>query len=135
MRATNVFKMGFLSMIAAAGLFVASNGLAADAHTTVKFEGVKANSGMATHGRSGNKHLNLVRRVQDSGYPGATGRWWTQRQRLSAQSTEDRGLLGGEKENACDSGLYHDVAKVDLCAWASSVRRSVFPQADHDGRG
>lgn len=53
MRATNVFKMGFLSMVAAAGLFVASNGLAADAHSTTKFEGVKANSGMATHGRSG----------------------------------------------------------------------------------
>ena len=54
MRATNVFKMGLLSMVAAAGLFVASNGLAADAHSTTKFEGVKANSGMATHGRSGN---------------------------------------------------------------------------------
>jgi hypothetical protein len=37
-----VFKMGFLSMIAATGLFVAANGFAADAHTTSTGEGVKA---------------------------------------------------------------------------------------------
>jgi hypothetical protein len=54
MSATSVFKMGFLSMIAATGLFIASNGFAADAHTTSKFEGVKANTGTATHARSGN---------------------------------------------------------------------------------
>ncbi|MGQ0665659.1 MAG: hypothetical protein ACT4O4_01370, partial [Nitrospiraceae bacterium] len=54
MSAKTVFKIGFLSMVAATGLFVASNGFAADAHTTSKFEGIKANSGTATHGRSGN---------------------------------------------------------------------------------
>ena len=42
MSAKSVFKMGFLSMIAATGLFVASNGLAADAHTASNSEGVKA---------------------------------------------------------------------------------------------
>ena len=35
MSATSVFKMGFLSIIAATGLFVASNGFAADAHQRV----------------------------------------------------------------------------------------------------
>jgi hypothetical protein len=35
MSAKSVFKMGFLSMIAATGLFVASNGFAADAHQRV----------------------------------------------------------------------------------------------------
>ena len=35
MRAKSIFKMGFLSMIAATGLFVASNGFAADAHQRV----------------------------------------------------------------------------------------------------
>ena len=54
MSAKTLFKIGFLSMIAATGLFVASNGFAADAHTTTKFEGVKANSGTASHARSGN---------------------------------------------------------------------------------
>lgn len=35
MSAKSMFKMGFLSMIAATGLFVASNGFAADAHQRV----------------------------------------------------------------------------------------------------
>jgi len=42
MSAESVFKMGFLSMIAATGLFVALNGFAADARTTSNSEGVKA---------------------------------------------------------------------------------------------
>jgi hypothetical protein len=45
MSAKSVFKMGFLSMIAATGLFVASNGFATEAHTTSQSEGVKATAG------------------------------------------------------------------------------------------
>jgi hypothetical protein len=45
MSATSMFKMGLLSMVAATGLFVASNGYAADAHTTSQSEGVKATAG------------------------------------------------------------------------------------------
>src|SRR5207253_8395008 len=41
MSAQSRFKMGFLSVIAATGLFVASNGFAADAHTTSNSEVVK----------------------------------------------------------------------------------------------
>lgn len=39
MSAENIFKMGFLSMIAATGLFAASNGFAADAHQRVDVSG------------------------------------------------------------------------------------------------
>jgi hypothetical protein len=39
MNATSVFRMSVLSVIAATGLFAASNGFAGDAHTTAKFEG------------------------------------------------------------------------------------------------
>jgi len=45
MSATSVFKMGFLSMIAATGLFVVSNGLASEAHSTSNSEDVKAKAG------------------------------------------------------------------------------------------
>ena len=45
MSATSVFKMGFLSMIAATGLLVASNGFAADAHTTNNSQGIMAKAG------------------------------------------------------------------------------------------
>ncbi len=51
MSAQNLFKMGFLSMIAATGLFVASNGFVAEAHTTSNREGVKANTGVAAQAR------------------------------------------------------------------------------------
>lgn len=53
MSAKSLFKMEVLSIIAATGLFVASNGFAADAHTTTTFEGVKANTGTAAHAREG----------------------------------------------------------------------------------
>ena len=42
MSTKSVVKMGFLSMIAATGLFAASNGFAADAHTTSNSDCVKA---------------------------------------------------------------------------------------------
>ena len=42
MSAPSVFKMGFLSIFAATGLFVASNGFAAEAHSTSTSEGVMA---------------------------------------------------------------------------------------------
>jgi hypothetical protein len=54
MRSTGFFMLGLCSMVAAVGLFTAANGFAADAHMTSKFEGVKANSGTASHARSGN---------------------------------------------------------------------------------
>jgi hypothetical protein len=46
MSAKGSLKLGLLSMVVAAGLFTAANGFTADAHTTTKFEGVKANSGI-----------------------------------------------------------------------------------------
>ena len=45
MSAQSRFKMGFLSVIAATGLFVASTGFAADAHTTSNSECVTATAG------------------------------------------------------------------------------------------
>ncbi|HKO31338.1 MAG TPA: hypothetical protein VJU54_09375 [Nitrospiraceae bacterium] len=53
-------KLGLLSMVVAAGLFTAANGFAADAHTTTKFEGVKANTGTASHSRQGNTDILTV---------------------------------------------------------------------------
>ena len=46
MSAKSVFKMGFLSMIVAIGLFGASNGFADTGHTTSNSEGVRANTGV-----------------------------------------------------------------------------------------
>lgn len=47
MSAKSVFKMGFLSMIAATGLlFGTANGFADTGHTTSKSEGVRTNTGV-----------------------------------------------------------------------------------------
>jgi hypothetical protein len=46
MSAKSVFKMGFLSMIAATALFGAANGFADTGDTTSKSKGVPANTGM-----------------------------------------------------------------------------------------
>ena len=47
MSAKRVFKMGFLSMIAVTGLFVASQGFATDAHITSNSKEMKAHTGVA----------------------------------------------------------------------------------------
>ena len=60
MSTKSVFKMGFLSVIAATGLFGASNGFAADGHTTSNFEGVKANTGMAAQEREATRDMRAV---------------------------------------------------------------------------
>lgn len=60
MSAKNVFTMGFLSMIAATGLFGASNGFAADAHTTSNFEGVTANIGVIAQAREATEDTRAV---------------------------------------------------------------------------
>ena len=46
MNAKSVFKMGFLSMIAATGLFGAANGFANTGHTTSNSEGVRTTTGV-----------------------------------------------------------------------------------------
>ncbi|MCS6288023.1 MAG: hypothetical protein H8K10_03485 [Nitrospira sp.] len=127
MRATNVFKMGFLSMVAAAGLLVASNGLAADAHSTTKFEGVKANSGMATHGRLGNN--DTLTWSDEFKIPDTPAPHWQVVDSKGNVYLLNRlkikgGLLGGEKENRTITipAYIHDVAKVQIyCAWAEAL--------------
>ena len=50
-------RLAVLSAVIAVGLLSATTGFAADAHTTSKFEGVKANSGTATHSSQGSKDM------------------------------------------------------------------------------
>ncbi len=52
---SRTIQMAMLSMLMAVGLVSAAPSFAMDAHTTTKFEGVKANSGTATHARQGNQ--------------------------------------------------------------------------------
>ena len=60
MSAKSVFKMRFLSMIAAIGLFGASHGFADAGHTTPNFEGVTANTGVKAQALEATEDTRVV---------------------------------------------------------------------------
>jgi hypothetical protein len=119
MSAKSVFKVGFLSMVAATGLFVASIGFAADAHTTSKFEGVKANSGTATHARSGNG--DTLTWSDDFKIPETPAPHWQVVDTKGNVYLLNRLAIKGDKQNRTIAlpAYINDVAKVQVwCAFA-----------------
>ncbi|ALA60407.1 hypothetical protein [Nitrospira moscoviensis] len=122
MSAKTAFRMGILSMVTAAGLFAASNGFAADAHTTAKFEGVKANSGTAMHGRSGNN--DTLTWSDDFKIPDTPAPHWQVVDTKGNVFLLQRLKIKGDKENRTITlpPYVHDVAKVQIyCAWAEAL--------------
>lgn len=116
------FKMGFLSLVAATGLFFASNSFAADVHTTSKFEGVKANSGTATHGRSGNN--DTLTWSDDFKIPDTPAPHWQVVDTKGNVYLLNRLVIKGDKQNRTITlpAQIHDVAKVQIyCAWAEAL--------------
>lgn len=116
------FTMGVLSVIAVTGLFVASNGFAADAHTTAKFEGVKANSGTATHGRAGNS--DTLTWSDDFKIPETPAPHWQVVDTKGNVFLLQRLAIKGDKQNRTITlpAYIHDVAKVQIwCAYAETL--------------
>ncbi len=113
------FMLGLCSMVAAVGLFTAANGFAADAHTTSKFEGVKANSGTATHGRSGNN--DTLTWSDDFKIPETPAPHWQVVDTKGNVYLLQRLAIKGDKQNRTITvpSYIHDVAKVQIwCAFA-----------------
>ncbi len=113
------FMLGLCSMVAAVGLFTAANGFAADAHTTAKFEGVKANSGTATHGRSGNN--DTLTWSDDFKIPDTPAPHWQVVDTKGNVYLLNRLAIKGDKQNRTITipSYVHDVAKVQIwCAFA-----------------
>ena len=122
MNAKGSFTLGMLSMIAAVGLFTAANGFAADAHTTTKFEGVKANSGTATHGRQGNN--DTLTWSEDFKIPYTPAPHWQVVDSKGNVFLLQRLTIKGDKENRTITipSYVHDVAKVQIyCSWAEAL--------------
>jgi len=122
MSVKRAFKMGVLSLIAVTGLVVASNGFAADAHTTAKFEGVKANSGTAAHGRSGNS--DTLTWSEDFKIPEAPAPHWQVVDTKGNVFLLQRLTIRGDKQNRTITlpAYIHDVAKVQIwCAFAETL--------------
>ena len=119
MSAKGVFKMGLLSMVAATGLFVASIGFAADAHTTSKFDGVKTNSGTATHARSGNN--DTLTWSDDFKIPDTPAPHWQVVDTKGNTYLLNRLTIKGDKQNRTIAlpAYINDVSKVQVwCAFA-----------------
>jgi hypothetical protein len=122
MSATRSFTLGMLSVIAAVGLFTAANGFAADAHTTTKFEGVKANSGTATHGRQGNN--DTLTWSEEFKIPDTPAPHWQVVDSKGNVFLLQRLKIKGDKENRTITipSYVHDVAKVQIyCSWAEAL--------------
>ncbi len=119
MRSTSSFVLGLCSMVLAAGLFTAADGFAGDAHTTGKFEGVKANSGTATHGRTGNN--DTLTWSEDFKIPDTPAPHWQVVDIKGNVYLLNRLAIKGDKQNRTVTvpSYIHDVAKVQIwCAFA-----------------
>lgn len=119
MSAMRSFRLGLCSMIAATGLFAAVNGFAADGHTTSKFEGIKANSGAASHARSGNG--DTLTWSDEFKIPDTPAPHWQVVDSKGHVYLLNRLTIKGDKQNRTISlpSYVHDVAKVQIwCAYA-----------------
>ena len=125
------FKMGCLSLIAATGLFAVSNGFAADAHTTAKFEGVKANTGTAAHARSRNS--DTLTWSEEFKIPDTPAPHWQVIDTKGNVFLLNRLSIKGDKQNRTITlpSYVHDIAKVQIwCAYAEVLLgEASFPKA------
>jgi hypothetical protein len=115
-------KSGLFSVIAAAGLLLASNGLAADAHTTTKFEGVKANSGIAMHARAGGS--DTLTWSDDFKIPDTPAPHWQVVDTKGNVYLLNRLTIKGDKQNRTITlpSYVHDIVKVQIwCAYAETL--------------
>ena len=126
-RISTMSSVAACAAVCAITLIGASVTFAADAHTTSKFEGAKANSGTATHGRQGNQ--DILTWSEDFKIPDTPAPHWQVVDSKGNVYLLNRlkikgGLLGGEKENRTITvpPYVHDVVKVQIwCAWAEAL--------------
>lgn len=115
-------RMAMIGGVAALGLLSAAPAFAADAHTTSKFEGAKANSGTATHGKQGN--MDTLTWSDDFKIPDTPAPHWQVVDSKGNVYLLQRLKIKGDKENRTIviPSYVHDVAKVQIyCAWAEAL--------------
>ena len=122
MGAKGSLKLGLLSMVVAAGLFTAANGFAADAHTTTKFDGVKANTGRASHSRQGNSDTLSVSddfKIPETPAP----HWQVVDSKGNVYLLNQQRIKDGKTNRKITLPSYiHDVAKVQVwCSFAEAL--------------
>ena len=133
-------RLAVLSAVIAVGLLSATTGFAADAHTTSKFEGVKANSGTATHSSQGSK--DMLTWSDDFKIPDTPAPHWQVVDSKGNVYLLQRLVIKGDKQNKTIEvpSYVRDIAKVQIwCAFAEALLgEASFPKpiktaaADHD---
>lgn len=121
MRSVSTFGAAMFAFVAATVLS-AGIGLAADAHTTTKFEGVKANAGTATHSRQGNS--DMLTWSDDFKIPDTPAPHWQVIDSKGNTYLLQRLVIKGDKQNKSIvlPSYVKDVAKVQIwCAWAEAL--------------
>lgn len=115
-------RMAMVGGVAALALLSAAQVFAAEAHTTSKFEGAKANSGTATHGKQGN--MDTLTWSDDFKIPDTPAPHWQVVDSKGNVYLLQRLKIKGDKENrtVVIPSYVHDVAKVQIyCAWAEAL--------------
>ncbi len=118
MRSVSTFGAAVFAFIAAT-VFSVGVGFAGDAHTTSKFEGVKANTGTATHSRDGGK--DILTWSADFTIPDTPAPHWQVVDSKGNTYLLQRLKIKGDKENKTIAlpSYVKDVAKVQIwCSFA-----------------
>ena len=130
MRSVSTFGTAVFAFIAAT-VFSAGITFAGDAHTTTKFEGVKANAGMATHSRQGSS--DMLTWSDDFKIPDTPAPHWQVIDSKGNVYLLQRLVIKGDKQNKSIvlPAYVKDVAKVQIwCAWAEALLgEASFPKA------
>jgi hypothetical protein len=122
----NSLRLALFAALLSGGLMAVTSSFAADAHTTSKFEGVKANQGTAAHTRQGNN--DTLTWSADFKIPETPAPHWqvvdTKGNVFLLNRLKVKGGVLGDKENRTITlpPYIHDVAKVQIwCAYAEAL--------------
>jgi len=123
----NACQFRFTSLVAlpllmAVATVFAAHGLAANAHTTKLFSGVKVNGGTATHSKQGNRHVLTL--SDDFQVPDTPAPHWQVVDSKGNTYLLQRLVIKGDKFNKeiVVPSYVSDIAKVQIwCAWAETL--------------
>ena len=121
-RLSRFASLAVLSALVAVVTVFATQGLAADAHTTKPFSGVKVNGGTATHSKQGNRHVLTL--SDDFQVPDTPAPHWQVVDSRGNTYLLQRLVVKGDKfhKQIVVPSYVPDIARVEIwCAWAETL--------------
>jgi hypothetical protein len=121
-RQSRLASLAVLAAFVAVVTAFATQGLAADLHTTNQFSGVKVNGGTSTHSKQGNRHVLTL--SDDFKVPDAPAPHWQVVDSKGNTYLLERLVVKGDKfhKQIVVPSYVPDIAKVQIwCAWAETL--------------